>query len=67
MIYDPNNWPNGGSTDVFLRVVSVVLVPWRVGAILGKGFGIQRQNYVALLQETQMAAGPYYKNLIVGI
>ena len=66
-IYDAYNWPNGGSIDVFLRVVSVVLVPWRVGAILGKGFGIQRQNYVALLQETQMTAGLYYKNLIVGI
>ena len=67
MIYDLYNWPNGGSIDVFLRVVSVVLVPWRVGAILGKGFGIQRQNYVGLLQETQMTAGLYYKNLIVGI
>ena len=34
----------------FLRKVSLALVPWRVGAILGNGHGIQGQNYFALLQ-----------------
>ena len=39
---------NGGSVDVFLPLVSMVLVPWGVGAILGNGYGNQGQNYVAL-------------------
>ena len=32
------------------RVVSMVLVLWEVGAILGNGYGIQGQNYVEFLQ-----------------
>ena len=32
---------NGGSVDVFLRMVSIDLVPLGVGAILGNGYGIQ--------------------------
>ena len=43
----PYDWANGGSVNVFLRVVSMVLVPWGVGAILGNGYGIQRQSYDA--------------------
>ena len=43
----PYGWVNGVSVNVFLRVVSMVLVPWGVGAILGNGYGIQRQNYDA--------------------
>ena len=29
---------------------SVILVLWRVGAVLGNGYGIQEQNYVAMYQ-----------------
>ena len=32
-----------------LNMVSMVLVLWGVGAIVGNGYGIQLQNYVALL------------------
>ena len=31
----------------------VVSVPHRVGAILGSGYGIQGQNYVAIYQENE--------------
>ena len=34
---------NGGSGGVFLRMVTMVLVPWGVGAILGNEYGIQEQ------------------------
>ena len=36
---------NGGSVDVFLH--SMVLVLWQVTAILENGCGIQGQNHVA--------------------
>ena len=39
---------NGVSVDGFLRKVSMVLVLWEVRAILGNGYGIQGENYVAL-------------------
>ena len=32
----------------------VVLVVWKDGAILGNGYGIQRQNYVAMYQGSEM-------------
>ena len=32
----------------------VVLALWRVGAILGNGYGIQGQNYVAMFQGSEM-------------
>ena len=32
----------------------VVLVLWRVGAILGNGYGIQGQNYVVMYQGSEM-------------
>ena len=35
---------NGGSVDVFLSMMSMVLVPWGVGAILGNGYEIQGQD-----------------------
>ena len=44
--------PNGGSVEVFLHMVSIFLVSWGVGAILGNRYGIQEQNYVALLQRS---------------
>ena len=31
------------------RIVSMVLVLWEVGAILGERYGIQGRDYVALL------------------
>ena len=40
---------NCGSVDVLLPMVTMVLVQWGVDAILGNGYGIQGQNYVALL------------------
>ena len=39
----------------------------KVGAILGNGYGIQGQNYVAFLQESGMPAGFLSRNLILGI
>ena len=48
-------------------MVSMVLVPWIVGAILGNGYGIHAQNYVALLQESEITAGFCYRNWILGI
>ena len=32
----------------------MVLVLWGVGAILGNGYGIQEQNYVAMFQKGEM-------------
>ena len=48
-------------------MVSMVLVLWEVGAILGNGYGIQGQNYVAMLQGCRMPAGFLSRNLILGI
>ena len=33
-----------------------------VGAILENGYGIQVQNYIALLQGNEMTAGFHYRN-----
>ena len=38
----------------------MALVLWGVGAILGNGYGIQEQNYVAMFKRSN-------KNLILGI
>ena len=51
----------------FFRMVSMVLVLCEVAAILGNGYRIQGQNYVALLQGNEMAAGFHFRNLILGI
>ena len=48
-------------------MVSMVLVPWGVGAILGNWYGIQRHNYVALLQGSEITAGFLYRNWILDI
>ena len=50
-----------------LRMKSMVLVLWEVGAILGNGYGIQGQNYVTLLQGSRMPTGFHSRNLILGI
>ena len=39
------------------RMVSIALVLWEVGAILGNGYGIERQNYVVLHQGGAMSTG----------
>ena len=39
------------------RMVSMALVLWEVGAILGNGYGIERQNYVVLHQGSAMSTG----------
>ena len=58
---------NRGSVDVFSRMVSMVLVPWGVGAILGNGYIIQGQNYVTLLQGSEVTAGFHCRNWILDI
>ena len=63
----PYDWANGGSADIFLCMVSMVLVLWGVDAILGNGYGISGQNYVTLLRGSEMSTGFHYKNLILGI
>ena len=35
---------------------SMVLVPWGIGAVLGNVYRIQEQNYVALLQKSEITA-----------
>ena len=45
----------------------VVFVLWAIGAILGSGYGIQGQNYVALVQGKEISAGFHYGSLILGI
>ena len=42
------DWANGFSVDVFSCTMKMFLFLWRVGTILGNGYGIQGQNYVAL-------------------
>ena len=59
--------PNGGSVEVFLHMVSMVLVQWGVSAILGNRYGIQEQNYVTLLQGSEITAGFHYRNCVSGI
>ena len=58
---------NCGSVDIFLCMVSMVLVLWGIGAILGNGYRIQWQNYVALLQGSEIMAEFHYKNWILDI
>ena len=47
--------------------MSMALVLWGVGTILGNGHRIQGQNYVALLLGSEMSAGFHHRNLIFGI
>ena len=47
----------------FSRMVSMVLFLRGVG----NGYGIYRQNYVALLQGSEMSAGLHCRNLMLGI
>ena len=62
---------NGGSLDVVLRMVSMILGLWGVGTVLGNEYGIQGQNYVALLQGREITTGTslhfHYRNLNLDI
>ena len=49
------------------RVVSMVVVPWGVGAIPANGYRIQGQNYVALIQESEITADFLYRNYVLDI
>ena len=57
---------NGGSVDVFFTY-GMVLVLWGVGPILENGYGILGQNYVVLLQGSDISAGLHCRNLIFAI
>ena len=51
----------------FFWIVSMVLLLWEIDAFPGNGYGIQGQNYVALIQGDEMSAGFYYRDLILGM
>ena len=55
------------NNNTFLRMGSIGLVLWGVGAILGNEHGIQGQIYTALLLGSEMSVGFYHRNLIIGI
>ena len=48
--------------DIFIH--GIVTVLWRLGAIVGNGYGIQWHNYVAIYQGSKLWAGLHYGNLI---
>ena len=56
------DWADCGSVDVLLCMLSAVLVLWGVGAILGNGYDIKGQHYIAILQE-----GKKQQNFTTGI
>ena len=58
---------NGSSVDVFLWDGMYGFSTVEVGAILLNEHGIQVQNYVALLQGSEITAGFHYRNWIFGI
>ena len=45
--------------------VNMVLVLRRVGPVLGTWIGMCEQNYVALLQGSEISAGLHSRNLII--
>ena len=51
----------------FFWMESMVLPLWVVDAILGDGYEIYGQNYVALLQGSEMSVGFHYRGLKLGI
>ena len=51
----------------FFWMVSMVLLLWGVGAILGDGNGVQVQNYIALLQRSEMSAGSHGRGLTLSM
>ena len=63
-VYD---WANCGCVNFFLCMVSMILFLWGVDAVLWNDYGIQQQNYLVLLQGSEMTAGFCYRKLILGI
>ena len=61
------NWADGGSVDIYLGIASMALVLWGGGAILGNGYEIQGQHYVALLLGSEMSARFHHRNSILGV
>ena len=59
------DYANGGSISVFFWDGEYGFNSVGAGAILGNGRGIQVQNYVALLQGSEVTAGFHYKNSIL--
>ena len=51
----------------FFWIESTVLLLWGADVILGDGYEIYEQNYVALFQGSEMSAGFHYRGLILGI
>ena len=62
----PYDWANGGSVDVSLDG-ECSFTSMGVDAILGNGCEIRGQNYIALLQGSEMSAGFHNRSLILGI
>ena len=54
-------WANGGFADAFF-MHGMILVLWGVGVILGNGYRSREQNYIALLQGSEMSAGFHPRN-----
>ena len=52
---------------VVMLAFFMVLVLWGVVAIIGNGYGIQGQNYVALLRVSEMSAAFHHGNAKLGI
>ena len=50
---------------VFIRMVSMVLVPWGVAVILGNRYEVQGQSSVVLFQGSEATAGFLYRNWIM--
>ena len=42
--------------------MSMVIVPWKVTAVLGNGCGMQGQKCIAWLQGSEIPAGFHYRN-----
>ena len=52
---------------VFFMCGELVLVLWGVCLILRNGYGILGQNYVALLQKSEMSSGLHSRNIVLGM
>ena len=62
----PYDGSDGSSVDVFLNG-NFGFTSMGVDAILRNGCGTYGQNYVVLLQESEVTAGYHYRGFILGI
>ena len=58
----PYDWANSGSADVFFGVVSMFLLLWELVLFYRMGVEFQGQNFLELLQESEMAAECHCRN-----